>query len=106
MPKSALQPGSEQLEHAPSAGAEIEQRAERPIGESLLDFGFHRCVRGVQSPDAVPLGRMLPEIGLCRGRAGGTYRREALTVARHHAIIGIEQRRERAGELGLVAVLR
>ena len=23
------------------------------------------------------------EIGLCRGRAGGTYRREALTVARH-----------------------
>ena len=64
------------------------------------------CPKNARESDAVPLGRMLPEIGLCRGRAGGTYRREALTVARHHAIIGIEQRRERAGELGLVAVLR
>ena len=101
----ALKPGPEQLEHAARTSAKIEQRAERPIGESRLDFGLNRRVGGVQAPYPIPLGGVLAEIGLRRGRAGGTHGGQAFAIADHHAIVGIELRCERARKVGFVAML-
>ena len=59
---------AEQFEHAAGAGAEIEQRAERLVGERGADGAFDRRVGDVQLADAVPFGGVGAEIGL---RGGG-----------------------------------
>ena len=65
----ALDLGAEQFEHAAGAGAEIEQRAERLVGERGADRVLHRLVGDVQLADAVPFGGVRAEIGLRRGGA-------------------------------------
>ena len=74
--------GAEQFEHAAGAGAEIEQRAERPVGERGADRGLDRVVGDVQLADAVPLGGVLAEIGL---RGGGARLRAPRRAARGRA---------------------
>ena len=96
---------AEQFEHAAGAGAEIEQRAERLVGERRADRGLDRLVGDVQLADAVPLGGVRAEIGLRRGGARGAHRGEPLAVARDHRIGGIEPVEQRARELGAAAVL-
>ena len=73
---------AEQFEHAAGAGAEIEQRAERLVGERRADRCFDRGVGDMQLADAVPLGGMRAEIGLRRGGARRAHRGEPLAVAR------------------------
>ena len=48
---------AEQFEHAPGAGAEIEQRADRLVGERRADRFLDRGVGDMQLADAVPLAR-------------------------------------------------
>ena len=55
--EAALDVGAEQFQHAAGAGAEIEQRAEWPVGERGADRGFDRVVGDMQLADAVPLRR-------------------------------------------------
>ena len=83
----ALELRAEQLEHAAGAGAEIEQRAERPVGERGADRRLHRLVGDVQRADAVPLGGMRLEIGLRGGGARGAHLGEPLAVARDDRVV-------------------
>ncbi len=55
--EAALDVGGEEFEHAPGAGAEIEQRPDRLVGERGADRLFDRGVGDVQLADAVPLAR-------------------------------------------------
>ena len=96
---------AEQFEHAAGAGAEIEQRAERLVGERCADRVFDRVVGDVQLADAVPFGGMRAEIGLRRGGAGLAHRGEPLAVARNRLVGGIEPLEQRARHLGAAAVL-
>jgi len=57
--EAALDLRSEQFEHAPGAGAEIEQRAHRRVGKRAQDRGLDGLVGDVQLADAVPLRRVL-----------------------------------------------
>ena len=85
--EAALDLRPEQLEHAPGAGAEIEQRAERPVAEGGADRGFDRFVGGVQPADAVPLGGVAAEIVL--RRRGAAPRAPPASRSRSRAMIGI-----------------
>ena len=88
--EAALDRRPEQFEHAAGAGAEIEQRAERLVGERRADRLLHRLVGDVQLADAVPLGGVAREIVLRRGGARGAHRGEPLAVARDGRVVGIE----------------
>ncbi len=92
MPSPRSRSGAEQFEHAAGAGAEVEQRAERPVGERGADFRLHGLVGDVQLADAVPFGRVRLEIGLRGGRARGADLAEPLAVARDDWVVGIEAR--------------
>ncbi len=71
-----------QFEHAAGAGAEIEQRADRPVGERGADGVFDRGVGDMELADAVPFRGVAAEIVLRRGGARGAHRGQALAVAR------------------------
>ena len=105
MPRPRSISPAEQLEHAPSAGTEIEQRADRLVGERRADRRFDRGVGDVKLADAVPLGRMPPEIVLRGGGARGAHRREPLAVARDDRIVRIEPGDQRARDVGGAAAL-
>ena len=75
--EAALDVGREQFEHAAGAGAEIEQRAERLVGQRRADRVFDRGVGDMQLADAVPLGGVAAEIILRRGGARARARRRA-----------------------------
>ena len=96
---------AEQFEHAPGAGAEIEQRADRPIGERGLDRALDRRVGDVQAADAVPFGGVLAEIGLRGGRARGAHGGEPPAVAQHHRVGRIEPPDQRLRDVGDAAAL-
>ena len=68
---AALEAGPEQLEHAAGAGAEIEERAKRLVGERRLHLGLDRLVGDVQ-------------------RAGGAHLGEPLAIARDHRVALVE----------------
>ncbi len=70
--------GAEQFQHAAGAGAEIEQRFDRPVGDRGLDRFLHGGVGHMQLADAVPFRGMAAEIGLRRGRARGAHHRSAV----------------------------
>ena len=72
--EAALDVGAEQFEHAPGAGAEIEQRAERLVGERIGDRAFDCGVGDVQLADAIPFGGVGAEIFLRGGCARLAHR--------------------------------
>jgi hypothetical protein len=97
--------GSEHFQHAAGAGAEIEQRFHRPVGDRSLDRLFHRGVGDMQLADAVPFGGVFAEISLRRGRARGAHGGEPFMVARNGRIVRREPRQERAHHLSARALL-
>ena len=99
----ALDIGREQFEHAPGAGAEIEQRADRLVGERRADGVFHRGVGDVELADAVPLRGMTPEIILRGGGARGAHRGQPLAVAHDDRIVGIKPPDQAARDVGAAA---
>ena len=101
----ALDVGPEQFEHAAGAGAEIEQRTDRAVGERGLDRALDRRVGDMQAADAVPLGGVLAEIGLRGGGARGAHRGEPPAVAHHHRIGRIEPADQRLRDVGDAAAL-
>ena len=101
----ALDLGAEQFEHAAGAGAEIQERAERLVGERGADRVLHRLIGDMQLADAVPLGGMRAEIGLRGGGARRPHRGEPLAVARDGRVGRIEPVEQRAGDLGAAAML-
>ena len=104
--EAALDLRPEQFEHAPGAGAEIEQRAERPVGSAARIAASTGVVGDMQLADAVPLGGMAREIGLRRRGPGGAHAGEPLAVARDGRVGGVEPRRPGArDQLGAGAVL-
>ena len=94
-----------EFEHAAGAGAEIEQRADRLVGERRADRVFDRGVGDMELADAVPLGGVAAEIILRGGGARGAHRGEPLAVARDDRIVGIEPRDQRARDIGDAAAL-
>ena len=48
-----------QLEHAPGAGAEIDEQREGPLPERLVNRGFDVSLGDMQRADPVPLAGML-----------------------------------------------
>ena len=103
--ETALDLGREQFEHAPGAGAEVEERAERTFGERRLDGGFDLLVRDVQIADAVPFAGMAAEIVLRRLGVGGPQRLQPLAVAGERRIAWIEARHQVAHLRPAAAVL-
>ena len=99
----ALDDRAEQFQHAAGAGAEIEQRAERPVGERVADRVLDRLVGDMQLADAVPLRGVRAEVVLRGGGARGPHRGEPLAVARDRRVVGVELRDQRARELGAAA---
>ena len=79
--EAALDVAGEQFQHAAGAGAEIEQRADRLVGERRADRVLDRGVGDVQLADAIPFGGVAAEIILRRGGARGAHRGEPLAVA-------------------------
>ena len=103
--KPALDLAAEEFEHAPSAGAEIEQRAERPVGECRADRCLDLLVCDVKLADAVPLGSVAAEIDLRRRGPRRAHRREAFAVARNRRIRGVEPRDQFPRERRVAAAL-
>ena len=95
----------EQFQHAAGAGAEIEQRADRLVGERGADRLFDGGVGDMKFADAIPLGGVAAEIILRRGGARGAHRGEPLAVAGDDRIVGIEPRDHRARDIGGAAAL-
>ena len=96
----ALDIAGEQFEHAPGAGAEIEQRADRLVAERGADRVFDRGVGDMELADAVPFRGVAAEIVLRRRGARRAYRGQPLAVAGDDRIVGIEPRQQRAGDVG------
>ena len=103
--EAALDLRAEQLEHAPGAGAEIEQRADLAAGERAADRLLHRLVRDMKLADAVPLGGVAAEIGLRGGVALRAHRGQPLAIACQRRVGGIEARNQLARQLGRPAAL-
>ena len=103
MPRPRSKVGAEHFQDAAGAGAEIEQRAERPVGQRVADRGLDRLVGDMKLADAVPLRGVGTEVVLRRSRPRGAHRREPVAVARHHRVIRVELRDQGAGELGRAA---
>ena len=97
--------GTEQFEHAAGAGAEIEQRAERLVGERRADRVLHRLVGDMQLADAVPLGGVGAEISLRCCGARLPHRWQPFAVTRDGLVAGIEALDQRAGDVRASAVL-
>ncbi len=93
--ESALDMRPEQFEHAAGPGAEIEQRAERTVGERGQKSRFHGLVGDMQPADAVPLGGVTAEVVLRGVAARRAHGGEPLAVARERAVGGVEPRDER-----------
>ena len=102
-PEPALDIAGEQFQHAAGAGAEIEQRADRLVGERRADGIFDGGIGDMELADAVPFRGVAAEIILRRGGAGGAYRGEPLAVAGDDRIVGIKPRDQRAGDVGAAA---
>ena len=96
----ALDMRAEHFQDAAGAGAEIEQRAERPIGQRVADGGLHRLVGDMQLADAVPLRGMGAEVILRGGGARRPHRGEPLAVAQRGRVGAVEAIDQRAGEFG------
>ena len=81
---------SEQFQHAPGAGAQIEQAAERLFADERQKRRLDPFLGRVQGADAVPVGRLLGEIG--RGLLAPRLARdfEPGAVAGEHGVVGIE----------------
>ena len=103
--EAALDARPEQFEHAPGAGAEVEQRVDRDVGQRAADCRLDRFVGDVELADAVPLRGVAAEIGLRGGVALGAHGGEALAVARERRVTGIETRDQVARQLGGSAAL-
>ncbi len=82
--ETALQVRAEHFQDTPGAGAEIEQRTNRPIGQCIADRGFDCLVGDVQLADAIPLRGVRAEVILRCGRSRGPDGSEPVTVARDH----------------------
>ena len=104
-PEPALDLRPEQFEHAAGAGAEIEQRTERPLGQRRADRVLDRRIGDVQAPDAIPFGGVRPEIFLRGCGARGAHSDQPLAVARDHRIGRIEPPDQRVRQFGGGAVL-
>ena len=106
MPRPRSICGPEQFEHAAGAGAEIEQRTERPVGERRDDRLLDRLVGDVQLADAVPFGGVA-----ARNRSAPRRRaRRAPTASRSRSramvgVGGIEPRDQLARQRGAAAAL-
>ena len=91
---------SEQFQHAPGAGAEIEQRAQLSARERAGDGCFDGLVGNMQLANAIPLGRMPAEVSLRGSRPRGAHRGEALAIAQQHGVRRVEPPDEIARQLG------
>src|SRR5262249_62247943 len=99
-PEAALDLRPEQLEHAPGAGAEIEQRTYRRLRQGADDRPLDRLVGDVELANAVPLGGVPAEIGLGGVGALRTHRGQPLPIARERRVVGVKAGNELAGKLG------
>ena len=65
-PSARVRAGREQLEHAPGAGAEIDQQGEGARPKRLVDRSLDLFFGDMQRADLVPLSGMLLEVALRR----------------------------------------
>ena len=93
--------GSEQLEDAPRAGAEIDEEREGPLPQRLVHGALDLLLGDMQRADSVPLGGMRLEIGLRRLGARLLHGSGPCPVAGEGEIRGIEARDDGAGERSL-----
>jgi hypothetical protein len=103
--KPALDFMAEQFEHTPGAGAEIEQGAERLVGERGADRLLDRIVRDMQFADPVPLDGMSAEVSLCGGSARLTHGGETCAVTRDCLVGWIEPIDQRTSDVGAATML-
>ena len=93
-----MRAGREQLEHAPGAGAEIDQQREGPRPKRLVHRSLDLFFGDMQRADLVPLAGMLLEVALRRILPRLLDGRGARTVAGEHRVGGIEARHDGRGE--------
>ena len=95
----------EQLEHAPRAGAEIDEQREGPRPKRLVHRGLDVSLGDMQRADPVPLAGMLPEIALRRILPRLLDGGGARAVAGEDGVGGIEARHDRRGKLRFAACI-
>ena len=96
---------AEQFEDAPGAGAEIDQKIERPLAQRLVHGRFDVALGDMQRADLVPLAGMGLEIGLRRFGAGLLHGCGAGAVAGEREVARIEAGDDGFGERRLGAGL-
>ncbi len=104
-PDAALNLGREQFEHSSGAGAEIQQRADRLVGERGVNLLFDGSVCDVQVADAVPLGGVTAKIILRRRGARAAHRGKPFAVARDDRVARVKVRDQAVGNIRGAAVL-
>ena len=106
MPSPRSRSGPEHFQDAAGAGAEIEQRAERPLGQRLADRAPRPPRRRRAACGCGPIARRARGNSPARRRRARA--RTAVSRSRSRAIIGvlgIEPRDQRTRELGAAAAL-
>ena len=88
---AALVAVGEQLEHAPRAGAEIDQQLERPAPQRLDDRLLDVVLGDMQGANAVPVGGVRLKIGLRRGFALALQGVGPLAVAGDDAVGAVDE---------------
>ena len=78
------------LEHAPGAGAEVEQRPHRRVADGVEHRGFDALLGHVQGPDPVPVRRLGGEIAFRGGGAASARLRQAGVVGAQGRVLGVD----------------
>ena len=103
--EGAIGAGREQFEHAPGAGAEVDEERERPLAEGFVDSGLDLLLGDVERADSVPLAGMFLEIILRGFLARLVDGLGAGAVSGEDGVGGVEARDDRGGERRLVAAV-
>ncbi len=96
--EAALVATGQHLQHAAGTRAEVDQGLERRARERRGDGGFDRGLGHVERADAVPVGRMLAEIGLGSGLALVLQSLGAGAVTAQDGVAGIDGIQQAAHE--------
>ena len=100
-PSDLLRAGAEQFEDAPGAGAEIDQKVERPLAQRLVHGGLDLAFGHMERANPVPLGRVRLEVGLGRLGARLLHGFRAGAVAVNGQVGRVEALDNGAGERAL-----
>ncbi len=99
----ALDARRHHFEHAPGAGADVEQVVDRLVGQELDQRRLDLALADMERADAVPVLRVGAEIGFGRGAPLPLHLVEPLAVERHDRVLGRQHGDEPLGRAARAA---